>query len=147
MGSLLISKEIEIDYGHCLKEHLGKCYHFHGHRAKVVAWFQGKSGDGGKESVIINDSSRLKRVMMKHIHDILDHNFIIQRTDDRSDIFDEEVFADTNVQKFDFAPTAENLARWCFEQLKHWFEMYEEDVEVVRVDFFETPTSMASYGE
>lgn len=50
---ITITKQVEFDYGHCLKDHVGKCQHFHGHRGKLIARFAGVIKELGPETGMV----------------------------------------------------------------------------------------------
>jgi 6-pyruvoyl-tetrahydropterin synthase len=48
---------------------------------------------------------------------------------------------------FPYIPTAENIARWIWEQLEAPIEgSFNEHLRLAQVDVWETPTSKATYG-
>ena len=144
----LISKEIEFDLGHRVSTHGSKCRNPHGHRYKVRVTCEGD---------IINDPSRpdhgmlidfgnLKTIMNKRIHDVLDHGFCVWENDHvvRNMMEDEAHGQGWNYIVFPYIPTAENIARWSWEEIKDDIEVeFGKDLRLYEVAVWETPTSVA----
>lgn len=144
-----ISKEIEFDAGHRVPKHDGKCRSPHGHRYRVVVHCKGyiiedpKSSDDG----MLIDFGRLKEIMNIKIHDVLDHGFIYYKHDHIMEyLFESAVEQDFNVIVFPYVPTAENIARWCWEELEDSIEAYfRGNLDLHKIEVWETPTSCAYY--
>jgi 6-pyruvoyl-tetrahydropterin synthase len=79
------------------------------------------------------------------VHDVLDHGFMVYEKD--------EIIAPALQAMNDagagfivipvpFIPTAENIVRWCYEQIESHLP---EQTEVTRLRLFETPNSWADY--
>jgi 6-pyruvoyltetrahydropterin/6-carboxytetrahydropterin synthase len=141
-----ISKEVEFDAGHRVPNHKSKCRNPHGHRYRVRVHAIGHIVEepGASDEGMLVDFSDLKALMQTEIHDVLDHSFIVH-------INDEEMRAaiarpDWNVVIFPYIPTAENIARWCWEVLVHKVETkFRDNLELQMVEVWETPTSCAKY--
>ena len=134
----LISKEIEFDAGHRVPLHESKCKNPHGHRYRLKVEIEGKLITEGPESGMVRDFSIVKQLMMERIHDVYDHSFII----DEQDVEMRSIFADVldvwKVNIVDFIPTAECLA-------KHFYDLLKDDLDIVQIQLWETPTSCATY--
>lgn len=150
-----ISKEIQFDAGHRVPNHKSKCRNPHGHRYRVVVHCSGRiiETSGSSDEGMLVDFSDLKSLMTEKIHDVLDHGFIVYRADHiLYDVLTKGSCSGTEPNEwklieFPYIPTAENIARWCFDQLKQPFkDRFQEDLYLIRVEVWETPTSMASYG-
>lgn len=112
MYILRISKKF--DAAHYLKNYQGKCANLHGHTWKVVFWFKfNELNDVG----IAKDFKEIKEVLDKILpdHQCLNHIY-------------------------SFNPTAENLAR-------HFFEEVKKNLPVVQVDVYESEDCCVSYIE
>ena len=140
-----VSKEIEFDAGHRVPNHRSKCRNPHGHRYRVQAVVEGPLGDepGTSDEGMVVDFSDLKAALMK-LHDQFDHGFIVFNGD--RDLLNVFVHApgDWKLVIVDYVPTAENIARFAYDfvdALMPWPEC-----KLVRVNVWETPTSIASYG-
>jgi len=148
-----VTKDVEFDMGHRVPNHKSKCRNPHGHRYKVAVTIEGTLQREGSSEGMVEDFGDLKQVMMEKIHDPLDHGFMVYRDDfqlvaafihDETEEGDEESQLypkhDWKVIVVDFVPTAENLARWCYDRLREHYPLTIRFVEV-----WETPTSKATY--
>ncbi len=87
----------------------------------------------------------VKDVAVRRIHDPLDHGFIVYERDEEALAALRSVKGNKTIV-VSFVPTAENLAKWCFELLEpEYRSLYGNKLQLERVDFFETPTSVAHY--
>ena len=146
-----ISKEIEFDAGHRVPNHKSKCRSPHGHRYRVRVTCSGHivTTVGSSDEGMLVDFSDLKALMVEHIHDVLDHSFIVYKGDEHLINMlwrgpDEEPW---KVILFGYIPTAENIALWVWEQLEPRLtaRFNREDLELRKVEVWETPTSLATY--
>jgi 6-pyruvoyltetrahydropterin/6-carboxytetrahydropterin synthase len=142
-----ITKIIEFDAGHRVPNHKSKCRNPHGHRYRLECTVSGylNSESGSSEQGMVIDFGDLKDVMTTYVHDVLDHGFIYYENDKEiAEMF--EPFKDTwNLIKVPFIPTAEELSRWCFEQVNDNLPP-TSGLELINVKLFETPNSWAQYG-
>ena len=74
---MIIKRVITIDYGHRLPEYFGPCSNHHGHLGRIICSFEGITKSDG----MIEDFSYLKEVMMREIHAVADHCYIIWKGD------------------------------------------------------------------
>ena len=139
-----ISKEIEFDMGHRVSTHGSKCKNPHGHRYKVRVTCEGHIIDDPSRSDhgMLIDFGNLKGVMNNKIHDVLDHAFVIWEQDQVTwDAMDGHGWL---LVKFPLLPTAENIARWAWEQIVYEIEyLFGNDLKLYEVAVWETPTSVA----
>jgi 6-pyruvoyltetrahydropterin/6-carboxytetrahydropterin synthase len=147
-----ISKEVSFDAGHRVPYHASKCRNPHGHRYRVVATCIGTviETEGHPEQGMLIDFGSLKGFMMERIHDVLDHGFIAWENDDAMlkalGMIHPEGTPSWKVIVFPYIPTAENIARWCFEQLLgDIVGAYNEDLLLESVTCWETPTCQSTY--
>lgn len=145
---MLVTKELELDAGHRVPSHKGKCRHMHGHRYRVELGVDDKviNEKGKSDEGMVIDFSELKKVLIEEIEANFDHRFILYRNDQHlkfqfTDI-QKEVFG---IVEVDFIPTAENLA-------KHWYELckvklQQRGIKIKYVKVWETPSSTAKYEE
>jgi len=143
----LISKEIEFDYGHRVPNHDSKCKNLHGHRGKVRAVLSGNiiEEEGTSSEGMLMDFSKVKEILMENIHDYLDHRFIMYKNDKLLPILLE---TGCELVIVDFIPTAENIAKHSFEKVAPIIKMaYGDELRLVSIEFWETPTSKAIWGE
>ena len=114
--------------GHYLRNYRGKCENPHGHNYKVFVTLVGEQLD---EAGLLLDFKLLKQVM-RPVVDRLDHQMI------------------NDLAPFDVElnPSAENLARYFFQQTAGQLrEMTEGRVRVKDCTLYETDTSFARYYE
>lgn len=145
MTACTISKQIEFDAGHRVQFHGSKCRNPHGHRYRVQVSCEGRIIDepGASDHGMLVDFSDLKTLMTTLVHDVLDHGFVFEEGDPVGDIL---AGYEWKLIEFPFAPTAENFARWVWDQLeKPIAESFRDGLKLVRVTVWETPTSEATY--
>lgn len=150
----VISKEIEFDAGHRVTTHQSKCRNVHGHRYRVRVEAQGRIVEDptSPEFGMLTDFGVLKMFLTKLIHDPLDHGMIIWEGDKnlihamRSYRY-ENIEAPWKVFIFPYMPTAENLAKWCWDELKEAFDTTwpKGELTLRQIIVWETPTSKAKY--
>jgi 6-pyruvoyltetrahydropterin/6-carboxytetrahydropterin synthase len=142
---MLITKIIEIDLGHRVPSHKGKCKNFHGHRYRIEVGVDDKiiTKSGSSSEGMVIDFGDLKEMMMQEIDAKFDHGFVMYNQDKYAEIFNEFKEEGQKIIFVDFIPTAENFA-------KHWFELIEpkleeRNIKLKYVKVWETPTSTAIY--
>jgi len=153
--ALSISKEIEFDAGHRVSTHQSKCRSPHGHRYKVQVVVGGNEVEDPKSPAfgMLVDFGDLKAIMTSLIHDPLDHAMIVWKGDarllDALDFANKAFHQDEKPWKvfvFPYMPTAEMIAKWCWEQLyKPIQDRFGIDLWLEEVIVWETPTSIARY--
>ncbi len=122
-----VTVEAGFSSGHYLRNYRGKCENPHGHNYKVFVTLVGQDLD---EAGLLLDFKLLKQVM-RPVVDRLDHQMIN----------DLEPFTTLN-------PSAENLARYFFEQTAEQLRaMTAGRVRVKDCTLYETDTSFARYYE
>jgi 6-pyruvoyltetrahydropterin/6-carboxytetrahydropterin synthase len=120
----LIHVKAHYDAAHFLREYHGKCERLHGHRYEVEAGLEFESlGKGG----MAMDFS-IAKAKLREIADELDHR----------NLNDLEPFLEQE-------SSAENQARYIFEELRRRLEDQGENLAYVRV--WETPNQFAQYSE
>ena len=127
------------DSAHFLAGYKGKCRNIHGHRWTVRVTVCGDEliPEGEKRGMLI-DFADLKSAV-RALADRLDHTLIYEAGSLKAATlaaFEDEGFALTEVP---FRPTAENFARFFFDELKG------AGLAVCRVEVFETPDNCAVY--
>ncbi|MFO7937036.1 MAG: 6-carboxytetrahydropterin synthase QueD [Kiritimatiellia bacterium] len=132
---LTVSKECVFDAAHVLTNHRGQCKNLHGHTYRVIV--EVKTCDDTSDMVI--DFKDLKSVIKKIILDRFDHAFIYNiHSESERDIASAISKHQMKSVGLTFRSTAENLARYFFEELA-------EHVDVSSVKVYETPASFATY--
>jgi 6-pyruvoyltetrahydropterin/6-carboxytetrahydropterin synthase len=148
-----ISKEVEFDAGHRVPSHGSKCRNPHGHRYRVRVTCTGPiiEDPGSPDDGMLVDFGDLKGLMTSLIHDALDHGFICYTSDPLGldlAMLGERIDPTVGwkVIHFPYIPTAENLARWCWEQLAGPIaSRFRDGLALAEVAVWETPTSVAYY--
>lgn len=149
--TVLISKEIEFDAGHRVMTHGSKCRSPHGHRYKVQVEISGPVDEDESSTTfgMITDFGTLKEMLTELIHDPLDHAMIIYKGDRplltamSATYYGGYGEAPWKTYVFPYMPTAENIARWCWEQMDKNID--KELFHLTMVTVWETPTSIARY--
>lgn len=98
-----ITREFTFDSAHQLTDYYGKCERMHGHTYRLQITLEGEVQENG----MIIDFVLLKRIVKKHVLDILDHQVL-------NDILKN--------------PSAENLVIWIWEQLKDLQNLLHEEL-------------------
>lgn len=157
MNQVHISKEIQFDAGHRVPNHESKCKNPHGHRYRVVAHCLGPivSDPTSPDDGMLVDFGILKSWLTEHVHDVLDHGFIVHEDDEQmlvalgqplKEDSDNWKGFDWKVIEFPYVPTAENIARWCYERLQPIVaDHFRDELRLMSIEVWETPTSMATY--
>lgn len=169
MRKFTVTKEVEWDMGHRVPNHKSKCRNPHGHRYRLLVEVEGPlvdDPDNSSEGMVI-DFGDLKEVMKTQVHDLFDHGTLIYVGDKEvldayriSHVSGDKVEGGSrenwvlklkntphnwNLSVSSFTPTAENLAAFIFGRMSNLLNKGE--VHVKRVHLYETPTSMATYGD
>lgn len=121
-----ISAEQTFAAGHALRGYKGKCENVHGHNYRVRVTLEGERLN---PIGLLYDFVDLKR-LMKDIIEYWDHRFI------------------NDLPPFDVInPTAENMAKWFFEQVRQRLDAApaEVPVRVTEVVVWETDANIARY--
>lgn len=144
---MIIVKQLEWDMGHRVMNHNSKCKNIHGHRYKVDIALEGKLvgklGDSSEGMVI--DFGDIKKIATEHVHDVLDHGFMIWEKDEVLLKFFEE---NPDFKKIivPFTTTAENISKWVFEQLDDKFkDVFQTGLKLKYIKLWETPTGYVIY--
>ncbi len=136
-----ISCEAHFDAAHFLFRHPGACRNLHGHRWMVRAYISSENliAEGGGRGMVM-DFGEIKPVL-KSIADSFDHKLIVEEDTLRSTtmmMLEDEGFEIVLTQ---FRPTAENFAKFIFEELK------KGGVEPSKVRVYESNDAYAEYSE
>lgn len=128
--------------GHRVPNHKSKCRNLHGHRYKIEAGVNDKviTKKGVSNEGMVIDYGDLKAILMKVVDEKLDHGLLL---------YEHDTFAKDIVEfglktiLVPFIPTAENIAKYLFNQLRVELKKKKISLEYVRI--WETPTSTAVY--
>lgn len=134
-----LKTEACFDSAHFLTDYYGKCENLHGHRWRVVAYIEQESlqREGTMRDMVL-DFGVFKRTV-REVAASLDHVFLVEEGSLKPSTvaaLEDEGF---RLVVFPFRTTAENLARWFFDQLA------ERGLPVSRIDCYETPNNCAMY--
>lgn len=168
----LICREISIDAAHRIPDHLSKCRNLHGHRYRIEATCCGTLATSGDQAGMVLDFGFLKQEMMDVIDTPCDHGLLVWVNDplleqflpatdkeapdvialdqvERAVARDGQAFLQGRFGKtlvLPVIPTAENLARFWFEQLVDRVEQRSNGrAKLQRIDVWETPNCRACY--
>ena len=125
------------DSAHFLAGYDGKCKNIHGHRLRVVLEVSKENLDDGG---MVIDFTDLKHEL-KNFADTLDHAFIIEKGSLRYETHKALLEDDFKIVEVDFRPTAENFAKYIFDEFKN------KGYDVRAVEVYETPKNCARYEE
>lgn len=129
------------DSAHFLAGYEGKCRNIHGHRwtVEIVVGSEALATDAQNRGMVV-DFSELKKDL-KALTENLDHCLIIEAGSLKPKTL--EALQDENfrVIQMEFRPTAENFARYFYEQMK------QKEYRILEAWVYETPNNVASYIE
>ena len=146
--SMSIRRWVETDTGHRVPNHRSKCKHLHGHRYRWEAELEGDIviQKGASEEGMLMDFSDVSAILNEHIHDIVDHAFLVYEQD-LPTLEALEIMGDGHrTVIMPFIPTAENLAKWAWEQVSpHIVSSYGNKLKLAAMHVRETPKSWATW--
>ena len=143
-----IRRWVETDTGHRVPNHKSKCRHMHGHRYRWEAELEGDvvALGGVSEEGMLMDFSDVSAILNEYIHDVVDHAFIVYEGDKEALVALSHMGDEHRTLIVSFIPTAENLAKWAFEQVEpHISSSYGNFLKLHAFHVRETPKSWASW--
>ena len=143
-----IRRWVETDTGHRVPNHKSKCRHMHGHRYRWEAELEGDvvTQGGASEEGMLMDFSDVSAILNEYIHDMVDHAFIVYEGDKEALVALSHMGDEHRTLIVPFIPTAENLAKWAFEQVEpHISSSYRNKLKLHAFHVRETPKSWASW--
>ena len=143
-----IRRWVETDTGHRVPNHKSKCRHMHGHRYRWEAELEGDvvTLGGVSEEGMLMDFSDVSAILNEYIHDVVDHAFIVYEGDKDALVALSHMGDEHRTLIVSFIPTAENLAKWAFEQVEpHISSSYGNFLKLHAFHVRETPKSWASW--
>ena len=143
-----IKRYVETDTGHRVPNHKSKCKHLHGHRYRFEAEIEGDivQESGVSDEGMLMDFGDISSVLMEHVHDVIDHAFVLYEGDSEAKHACAAMGEGHRTVIVPFIPTAENLAKWAFEQVEpHIKSVYGNRLRLVAMHCRETPKSIASW--
>lgn len=129
------------DSAHFLKGYSGKCANIHGHRWVIEA--EAESTEllqSGEKRGMVMDFSDFKKAL-KALADEFDHALIIEINSLKENTLSALKDESFKIIEVPFRPTAENFARYFFEELRR------KKIPVSCVAVYETPQNCAYYKE
>lgn len=148
MMTTSIRRWVETDTGHRVPNHKSKCKHMHGHRYRWEAEVEGDvvTEQGVSEEGMLIDFSDVSKILNEKIHDVVDHAFIVYENDEEA-LAAMAIMGDGHrTVTVPFIPTAENLAKWAFEQVSPYIETaYGNSLRLAAFHVRETPKSWATW--
>lgn len=92
------------------------------------------------------DFSDISELLTIHIHDVIDHAFVVYEGDELGRAACEVMGDSHRTVIVPFIPTAENLAKWAFDTLApHIRSAYGNRLQLVAMHCRETPKSLATW--
>ncbi len=144
----IIRRYVETDTGHRVPNHKSKCKHMHGHRYRFECEIEGDTvtQSGVSDEGMLMDFSDISNILTKKIHDVIDHSFVVYEQDLEC-LSALKIMGDEHRTFIvPFVPTAENLAKWAYEQiLPDIKSKYGNKLKLTAMHVRETPKSYASW--
>ena len=143
-----IRRWVETDTGHRIPNHSSKCRNMHGHRYRWEAELEGDivTDKGTSDEGMLMDFSDVSQILTQYIHDVVDHAFIVYEGDVEALEALSSMGDGHSTLVVPFIPTAENLAKWAFEQVEpHISSSYGNGLRLHAFHVRETPKSWASW--
>ena len=137
-----IETEVSFDSAHFLSGYQGKCGNIHGHRwtVKAAVCAEQLENEDLQTRGMLMDFKDLKEPL-KTFSKRLDHCLIIESGSMKEDTLACLTRDGFRIEQLPFRPTAENLARYFYEEL----QQMGYPVQYVKV--YETPNNCATYQE
>jgi len=120
----------------------------HGHRYRWEAEVEGDvvTEQGVSEEGMLIDFSDVSKILNEKIHDVVDHAFIVYENDEEALAAMATMGDGHRTVTVPFIPTAENLAKWAFEQVSPYIETaYGNSLRLAAFHVRETPKSWATW--
>lgn len=136
--SYRITRTHEIDAGHRVCGHAGKCAHLHGHRYKFELTCEASQLD---ELGMVIDFAVIKERLCAWLDEMWDHRFLVWVHDPMMEALRD---LDPAVTSLPLNPTAENLARFMVDDIGP-LRLAGTGVRLVRCVVHETAKCSASY--
>jgi len=133
-----ICRILEIDAGHRVVGHEGKCASLHGHRYKFEIYATADDLDNIGRVI---DFSILKEVIGNWLEHNWDHAMILWEEDPVAYLWQSDALSDQKFFALPYNPTAENLASYLFEEAEKLLKPY--GVRVIKIVCWETPNCFA----
>ena len=137
----ILETEQAFDSAHFLNGYEGKCRNLHGHRWRIVARIAADSLSTERQTRdMVIDFSDFKDAL-NELTEELDHCLIIETDSLKPKTLEALREEDFRIVELPFRPTAEQLSRYFYMQLK------ARSFPVYSVSVYETPNNCATYQE
>ena len=130
----IVKTEDSFDSAHFLARYNGKCRNIHGHRWRVVIEIAGENLDDG----MVVDFTDIKAAL-KALTDNLDHSLVMEKDTLKPQTYECLVDEGFRIMIMDFRPTAENFAKYFFDEIKN------KGFKIRAAEVYETPNNCARY--
>ena len=130
----IVKTEDSFDSAHFLARYNGKCRNIHGHRWRVVIGIAGENLDDG----MVVDFTDIKAAL-KALTDNLDHSLVMEKDTLKPQTYECLVDEGFRIMIMDFRPTAENFAKYFFDEIKN------KGFNIRAAEVYETPNNCARY--
>ena len=130
----IVKTEDSFDSAHFLARYNGKCRNIHGHRWRVVIEIAGENLDDG----MVVDFTDIKAAL-KALTDNLDHSLVMEKDTLKPHTYECLVDEGFRIMIMDFRPTAENFAKYFFDEIKN------KGFNIRAAEVYETPNNCARY--
>ena len=130
----IVKTEDSFDSAHFLARYNGKCRNIHGHRWRVVIEIAGENLDDG----MVVDFTDIKAAL-KSLTDNLDHSLVMEKDTLKPQTYECLVDEGFRIMIMDFRPTAENFAKYLFDEIKN------KGFNIRAAEVYETPNNCARY--
>ena len=130
----IVKTEDSFDTAHFLARYNGKCRNIHGHRWRVVIEIAGENLDDG----MVVDFTDIKAAL-KALTDNLDHSLVMEKDTLKPQTYECLVDEGFRIMIMDFRPTAENFAKYFFDEIKN------KGFNIRAAEVYETPNNCARY--
>lgn len=134
-----LKTEAHFDSAHFLAGYKGKCANIHGHCWKLEAEILGSElQQEGEKRGMLMDFGDLKKAV-RGLADSFDHTLIYEKGSFKAATLAALMDEGFSLTEVDFRPTAENLAKYFYDQLT------AQGLPVSRITVYETPENCAYY--
>lgn len=130
----IVKTEDSFDSAHFLARYNGKCRNIHGHRWRVIIEIAGENLDDG----MVVDFTDIKAAL-KALTDNLDHSLVMEKDTLKPQTYECLVDEGFRIMIMDFRPTAENFAKYFFDEIKN------KGFNIRAAEVYETPNNCARY--
>lgn len=142
MSKIRLTKKFSFEAAHCLENYDGKCSRMHGHSYKFFVTVIGEpeTDFSSPKLGMVMDFGLLKRIVNEEIVEKFDHSVVVSEKSEY--VFDEKQPVFSNVIRFPYQPTCENMLIYFAEKIKN---RLPENVELAELKLYETEDSFAQW--